>query len=355
MPRDPGRRCAKPGCPPGSSRSRCARALVARGDDLARARRRRRSRGIARAGRRRRDRRDRVAIAQGALHRRRDDPPVAARVLALAPRRRARDGQPAGIAAARDRPGRDAARARARRSRTSLGRCAAGAACSTKCSAKRSPRSTAIPERCRRTSARSCSGRPIRIASAPSSPRALGRARRDRRRQRSAQSEGARRVAAARARARRARAARQPARQRRRTDAARRADVARRRSATRCVARGDETARDARAFALRRFALDASLLGASAIALLQRACAYAPARLRGRAANASGEDRDADDGRPAVLHRAAVALPLVAHDADRGRARVPGRRLRRRSASSTTWPRSAGGAIAACARARSSR
>ena len=118
-------------CRPDWSRFRCARRSCARRRSR-RASSRDAVRGIARPGDVVAVSETAVAIAQGEFVRRRIRSSVAARVRALAPRRCARDGQSAGIDAARDRSTPAAGKCSTRRSRTSPDACAAGAAPSTK-------------------------------------------------------------------------------------------------------------------------------------------------------------------------------------------------------------------------------
>ena len=223
-----------------------------------------------------------------------------------------------------------------RRRRTSPGACAAGAASSTKCWAKRSPRSTDTPARCRRTSARSCSGRANPIAFSESVLERCGAGVRGRRCQRSAEGEGARRIARRRPRDGRARAARQSARQRRRADAARRAEVARRRREP--AAGGacrDEPAGLRCHLGCRRIRHRGRCFARCCCRVLQRA-AVPSTRLRRRAADASEEDRHADDGRHRVRPRAGAGLRAARSDARRGTlflgCGVRGDRLHRRLA-----------------------
>ena len=149
-----------------------------------------------------------------------------ARARALATRGSARDRQSARVAAARHRPCRRVARVAAALAHVA-GRAVGRRGDSTGCSAKRSRRSTAIPARCRRTSARSCSDPTSRRRRAPSSrQRSVCTSRSSTSTTWAAPKSSARRRR--RARSRRTGAARQSARQRRRANAARRAGLARR-------------------------------------------------------------------------------------------------------------------------------
>ena len=174
------------------SRRRSSRDAVARHRARGRRRRHLRNRG--------RDRARRVRRRPNTFVRRR---------LAYALSRRAGPlatvNQPESMQLVIDRVGRVESRS-TRRAAHSSGRCAAGAARSTKSWAKRSPRSTATPERCRRTSARSFLRRATRTVSRKRLRSAAGVALRGRRRQRSGEGQGAGRFAR-RERARRSRRA----------------------------------------------------------------------------------------------------------------------------------------------------